>query len=81
MKKPFFKDLGDLDEDARIDKIGYHVHVLGQRIAFVVDTGKGYEGKGDRYIKKLLDKFPDIKVCGRVNGPTEHSETIMVEPK
>jgi hypothetical protein len=63
-----------LDEDTRIDLIGKHA-MAGQKIGFHVDDEPG---KADRYIKKLLTKFPELKIEHRFKGPTPGVETVIV---
>lgn len=81
MKKPFYQDLGDLDENSRIDKIGHYITAHKKVVGFIVDKGEECEGKGDRYIKKLLEKFPEVKFIERADGPVKNSEIIIVGPK
>lgn len=78
---PFYKDLADLPEDRRIEIIGRYVRINKKPVAFVVETGGSDEGKGDRYLKKLLDKFPDLKLISRFPGPIRNTELIKVELK
>jgi hypothetical protein len=53
-----FADLADLPEDDRITVIGQAV-MDGNQVAVPVDEEgpDGYE-KADRYVKKLLERFP-----------------------
>lgn len=54
----------------------------GALCGFYVECGPGHEGKGDRYIKKLLEQFPDLEVVERIiDNPFLGVELIMVRPK
>lgn len=78
MRIPQYIDLADMEEDNRIRLIAKYVNA-GQTVAFVVDTGSGYEGKGDRYINKLLVLVPFLKIDYRGAGPVANTETIRVK--
>jgi hypothetical protein len=69
-----YQDLGDLQEDARIDQIGQRA-MMGGVIAFVTDADPG---KADRYIAKLAAKFPQVKVIERFNGPVAGTVSVKV---
>jgi len=56
-----YTDLADLPEDERIRLIGECVMNTKQTIGFFVDHE---EGKAERYVKKLQEQFPGIKVLG-----------------
>ncbi len=71
-----FKDLGDLEENQRIDIIG-KTAMEGKIIGFVVEADGE---KADRYISKLLAKFPGLKVYERFGGPVPDTETVKVGP-
>jgi hypothetical protein len=80
-----YADLADLDEDARIEQIG-NAALSGRQtsedkpliIGFVVDDDGGV--KGDRYVKKLQDRFPTIRIIDRHKGPVPQTELIRVGP-
>jgi hypothetical protein len=80
-----FADVSGLDEDARIDLIA-RAALGGQAassdkpriIGFVVDDDRGR--KGDRYIRKLRERFPAIRVIDRRKGPVAGTELIRVGP-
>jgi hypothetical protein len=74
MKMPPYVDLHRLDEDARIDAIGHMVTAHNKRVAFMVDD---VPEKADRYVRKLLAKFPAIMCEGPMKGPTPGSLTII----
>jgi hypothetical protein len=63
-----------LDEDTRIDLIGQKA-MQGGKIAFQTDDEPG---KPERYIKKLLTKFPELKIESRFQGPVEGVVTVIV---
>lgn len=71
---PRFKDMGDHPEDERIDLIGKKA-MEGHKVAFITDADPG---KADRYIAKLLTKFPALVVFGRFDGPVAGSVTVKV---
>jgi hypothetical protein len=75
-----FKDLADRAEDDRIDEIGRAIMVrrgTDKAVAFVVDSEPG---KADRYIRKLIRKFPEITDWKKLNGPAEGTISILVQP-
>jgi len=74
MSKPYYADLGDWDEDKRIEAIG-NAATPGKIIAFVTDAEPG---KADRYIAKLKERFPGIAVVERFDGPIEDTVTVKV---
>lgn len=79
MNKPYYQDLGDLDEDKRVDAIGHAVVAHQKTVAFIVDDDPG---KADRYVRKLQEKFPGkIRVVGRGKGPVEKTEWVKVGPE
>jgi hypothetical protein len=74
-KKPqAYLGIHALEEDKRIALIG-EAASKGQRVAFHVDDEPG---KADRYIEKLLKRFPHLKVDNRFKGPTPGVETVIV---
>jgi len=74
-KKPqAYLDTHRLDEDRRIAMIG-EAASKGGKIGFHVDDEPG---KADRYIEKLLKRFPHLKVENRFKGPTPGVETVIV---
>jgi|GEM_PF-3298266 len=72
-----YVDMGDLDEDSRIDTIGHYVTQYRKTVAFVTDADPG---KADRYIAKLKAKFPGIKIVDFINGPVAGTVTVKVGP-
>lgn len=78
MKKPgAVVDLHALDEDQRIAMIGHVVTAHQKRVAFIVDD---VPGKADRYITKLLERFPGIICEGPTRGPTPGVLTVTARP-
>jgi hypothetical protein len=69
-----YKDLADQPEDDRIRQIG-EAAMKGLTVAFVTDADPG---KADRYVSKLLKRFPALKVLGRFDGPVENTVTVKV---
>lgn len=75
---PSILDLFNLTEDQRIELIANRLIKHGETVAFIVDVEKGSHAKGDRYIRKLQEKWPSIKLIGRTDGPAEGSEIIKI---
>lgn len=69
-----YQDIADHDEDTRIEMIGKKA-MTGQTVAFITDADPG---KADRYIAKLLKKFPGLKVLARFDGPIKGVVTVKV---
>jgi len=67
----------DYDEDKRIEMIGHRAMDHKERVGIVTDSE---EGKADRYIKKLQERFPGIRILERGNGPVEDSVFVKVGP-
>ena len=68
-KKPTaFADLHHLSEDERIEMIGETVmsSAAGEVVGFVTDADLG---KSDRYVRKILQRFPAIQIIGKKAGP------------
>lgn len=76
MKLKGFVDAADLAEDKRITMIGETAMKTGGKIGFVTDSDPG---KAERYIKKLLTRYPQLTVIGRCDGPTEGMVTVSVQ--
>lgn len=72
-----FVDIADWDEDKRIDIIGHRAMDHLEKVAFVTDDDKG---KAERYIRKLEERFPGIRVIERGNGPVEGTVYVKVGP-
>lgn len=80
LSKPIYKDLGDEKEDARIRQIGEAVMNLpsnDRTVGFITDAE---EGKADRYIAKLQERYPGVRVVARGNGPVEKTVWVKVGP-
>ena len=81
---PPFLDLYLIEEDKRIELIGQTTycdkHGAYPSIAFLVDLegADGFE-KADRYIGKLLARFPEIEIQLKVKGPTPGVVTIKIQ--
>lgn len=76
-----YTDLADLSEDDRIGKIGNFILQNPKKedgspiiVGVTVDDEGGT--KAERYIKKLKEKFPSIRVIDRFKGPVANTETI-----
>lgn len=72
---PLF-DLHAVPEDERIRLIG-ETAMTGKVVGFMVDEG---DGKPERYLEKLKQKFPTITVYSRQPGPVEGVVFIKVGP-
>ena len=86
-KKVPYIDLHVIEEDKRIEIIGntaYSKKPGGQypSIAFVVDL-EGSDGfaKAERYLNKLLSKFPELEVQMKEKGPTPGAVSVKVQRK
>lgn len=73
-----FKDIADDPEDRRITQIGEAMMDLpaGRMVAFITDADP--PEKADRYIAKLLARFPDIRVVDKVDGPVTGTVTVRL---
>ena len=74
---PRYADIADDPEDRRITKIG-QAAMTGKTVAFVTDADPG---KPERYIKKLLERFPDLEVFERFDGPIKDTVTVKVRKR
>ncbi len=72
---PGYADMADHDEDVRINVIGKSA-MNGRKVGFIVDD---IPGKADRYIRKLTQRFPEIKVTARGKGPVPKTIAVCVE--
>lgn len=70
-----YMDIADSPEDTRIRLIGEKTMSEKMVVGFVTDDEAG---KADRYITKLLERFPGIRVIGRGNGPAEGMVWVKV---
>lgn len=61
-----YTDLADNPEDARIKTIGEAAMISKKPVAFLTDAEPG---KRQRYIDKLLKRFPDLEIVGLFDGP------------
>lgn len=74
-----YQDMGDFPEDVRIARIGETAEARpGKIIGFVTDADPG---KADRYVSKLLTRFPSLEVVGRFKGPVKGTVTVQVRAK
>jgi hypothetical protein len=74
---PKFSDLGDLEENKRIEIIGTTAMQKHQVVGFIVESKIG---KAERYIEKLTAKFPGIKIMYKGAGPTKGTTLVKVGP-
>lgn len=78
-KKPeAFVDLHRLSEDERIAHIGHMVTEHGKTVGVCVDD---INSKVDRYIKKVLGRFPGVALLDRVKGPVAGVVTLRFGPQ
>jgi hypothetical protein len=73
-----YADLADLPEDDRIALIG-KAAMAGNVVAVCVDDDP--TDKADRYIAKLLKRFPQLEEVERFSGPIKGVTTIKVRKK
>lgn len=73
-----YKDIADIPEEDRIGEIGRKTIELKKGVAFITDADPG---KKERYIKKLLDRFPQIEVEKTMDGPVKDTVTVFVRVK
>jgi hypothetical protein len=76
-----YKDLGDSAEDERIRQIGEKAMREKLIVGFIVDSDgeTGFE-KAERYIAKLTERFPGIRVTYRGDGPVADTKLVKVAP-
>ena len=72
-----YKDIADESEDERIRQIGEKAMQERQIVGFITDAEPG---KADRYIAKLMDRFPGIRVIHRGDGPVPETVLVKVGP-
>ena len=72
-----FADIADHDEDTRINIIGRTVMEQRKTVAFITDSDKG---KHERYIQKLVERFPGIVLVETFDGPVENCVTVKMGP-
>lgn len=72
-----YKDLGDEAEDERIRQIGECAMREKKTVGFVTDAE---QGKADRYIGKLQERFPGIRIISRGAGPVAETVFVTVGP-
>lgn len=73
-----FTDMKQVDEDKRLKVVAAYLNEnRGKIIGVMVDTGPGYEDKGDRYVRTIRQLVPTVKLIGRFPGPRPGVETIQ----
>jgi hypothetical protein len=81
-----FIDLHRLEEDHRIATIGHTVTAHHKTVAVMVeiherdDDSDPAGAKGDRYIRKIRERFSEVVVLERFNGPVAGVESIKFGP-
>jgi hypothetical protein len=71
-----FADIADHDEDTRIEIIGHAAVDHQQVTGFIVET----DAKADRYVRKLQEKYPLIRIIARSPGPVAGTVLVKVGP-
>jgi len=79
-----YQDIGGpdgIDEDKRIELIGHYAMEHKKTVGFLVDAEgvDGYE-KADRYIRKLQEKWPGIRIIDKMPGPVANVITVRIGP-
>lgn len=72
-----YKDIADEPEDERIGQIGEKAMREKLVVGFITDSEVG---KAERYIKKLQERFPGIRVIYQGNGPVADTVLVKVGP-
>jgi hypothetical protein len=75
---PQYKDLADMPEDTRIGVIGKYTMNTDKEVAFAVDN---LPGKADRYMRKLLKRFPELEEVERFPWPNDKVTMIKIRRK
>ena len=70
-----YLDTADAPEDDRIELIGKTAMKATGTIAFIVDDEPD---KPERYIRKLLAKFPELEVDKQMRGPVKDAITVTI---
>lgn len=71
-----YSDLASLPEDERIEIIGKACRA-GKRTAVFLE--RNLPDKIDRYIKKLSERYPDVELVDRQNGPTPRIVSLVFD--
>jgi hypothetical protein len=76
-----YKDVADYPEDERIRQIGEKCMKEKLVVGFIVDS-EGETGfhKSQRYIAKLTERFPGIRVVFEGRGPVAETVLVKVAP-
>lgn len=72
-----FIDVAGSPEDDRIGAIG-RLAMNGLKVAFCTDDEPG---KADRYVKKLLERFPSLQEDSRSKGPGVVTVNVSLKPQ
>lgn len=71
-----FIDAASIEEDRRIGLIGAAAIKETKPVAFIVEADP--PEKAERYIRKLLERFPQLCVLQRLPGPVPTVVTISI---
>jgi len=72
-----YADIADYDEDERIHQIGEKTMREKLVVGFITDSEKG---KAERYVRKLQERFPGIRVLYQGDGPVADTVLVKVGP-
>jgi hypothetical protein len=79
--KPAFYDIAERDEDDRIKTIGELTLKLPKGRTACFMTEMDVEGKTDRYVRKLQERFPGIRIISRHdNIPAQNIRMVKLGP-
>lgn len=74
-----YADLASMPEDERIGVIGNVVMERpGEIIAVVTDSDPG---KLERYVNKIVTRFPGIEVVDTLDGPVAETVTVRLKKR
>lgn len=80
-KNTIMLDMYHVAEDERITLIG-NTAMRDGIVVFMVDSDYTSPGKADRYMRKLIERFPRLcEISREINVPVENATTIKVRLK
>ena len=77
LNNPAYADLASMPEDERLDLMGRFVTETGKTVSIITDDEPG---KPERYIKKILKRFPHLRIVERFKGPIPGVVTLNLGP-
>lgn len=70
----------DREEDEQVTRIAQAVAASpSQAIGFAVESDDLLKGKADRYLRKLRQRLPSLKVVSKEEGPVPQSVMVRVQ--